>query len=608
MASNRPTYANLADMPLALQDFLLSDDYANAEAQLQKLYQLKQEQVSKVGDDMMDAIFGDLTLQEAVEDIKTSLVPAILPEDKWKLFLSDLIKLEAWPLRDVFGEELTRLMSDQGMSTAGWPVFRVLVRPLTYSGAATEVAAQAGFTFMGPQLRERMRELIMSKLKGVRIDSQVKEVLMRPSDFGGLGLDEPTAAKAVAVMGALISKVPIMSEEEYADHLAEEARKRNEAEEQASAPSAPASPEDAEIQQIKAKMADIPKAPPTLLDSAIEKIWESLPDKPTDEYLVKRLRNVISSRLRDVRSQLELTQLLQRDTKVGGIGIERGAADRMAAKIEEGYQSYRGPIMEEEKKRIEQQMGEQKLKVEDRRKREAEEHAKWYQEKIGAKKQEEERQKQFAETFRKQMVTSAPAGPPVPAVPGPMDAKEQKRETERFGQMVPATSAGAAPIAPASPAGPAMAPGAQARPEVKVSLPTAQIQAQAAAAPMGMSAPKPRMDDIRGGPKLVGLVQELREMSLPEFRRLARDPEQAAAKIMQKLDTLGGEAFEKRLAGIQAWQQSPLQQTYLGLVADSFKVMKPVVLLAEEKRKAGVDAPSPEEMSAIISLNGKLHF
>jgi hypothetical protein len=44
------------------------------------------------------------------------------------------------------------------------------------------------------------------------------------------------------------------------------------------------------------------------------------------------------------------------------------------------------------------------------------------------------------------------------------------------------------------------------------------------------------------------------------------------------------------------------------LLQASFAAGKPVSALAEEKRKAGEDVPSPEELAAIISLNSKLHF
>ena len=56
--------------------------------------------------------------------------------------------------------------------------------------------------------------------------------------------------------------------------------------------------------------------------------------------------------------------------------------------------------------------------------------------------------------------------------------------------------------------------------------------------------------------KLTGPVEELRAITLVDFRRLSRDPSEAAMKIKDKIDLLTGESFEKRSAGIAAWTAS----------------------------------------------------
>jgi len=206
----------------------------------------------------------------------------------------------------------------------------------------------------------------------------------------------------------------------------------------------------------------------------------------------------------------------------------------------------------------------------------------------------------------------------------PMDVKEQQKETQRFGEMVPAVAAGATPVAPIKPSVPPLArtgagsqsvpvagsqpvptAGRLARPEIKVSMETVKLQAT-------QSGMKPRMDDVMaggaGGPRLVGPMQELRSLTLSEFRRMAKDPEAAAQKILQKIEILSQESFEKRTEGVRAFQASPLQETYVRLVSESFKLGKSVVEVAEQKRATGEDALLPEEVSAVISLNSKLHY
>lgn len=568
-----------------------------------------------VGDRVMDAIFGDLELGQAVTEIKASLVPKKLDENKWGEFLAELLQREVWTIRDLFGDELTRVLSDNQVGTAGWPDSKVYLKPMTYSAAAGEISQRGGFTLLGAQTRERLRDLIMSRAKGVRVDSQVKEVLVRPVDFGGLGLDSESADKTIKAISDIIASVPVMSEDEYTDWLAEEARKKTEAEQRSKEAEIKTS-EDKEIAEIKAKMPP-PAKVLTVLDSAVEQAYASLTWKPTDEYLINRLRHIISSRMRDVRSSLEVEQLLQRDTKVGGVGLEKDKAHELAKQIEAAYTVSHEQVLNEEKQKIDMQMVEQKAKIEERKRREAEEHAKWYQEKILSRKQGEDQKKQLAEQMKQSFMANAEQ-PPAPEA-HPVDIKEAKKEKERFGEMIPAVAAGAAPIAtPLKPQPPVpsakppvptslpplsapQAPIQAARNEVKVSKDTIVKQPLAA----GL---KPRIEDVKYGPRLVSLVDELKNITLSEFRRLAKDPQAAADKIYQKIETLGGESFEKRTQGVTALQSSPLQRSYLSLVGESFGQGKSVQELADAKRAAGQDTLSPVEIAAVISLNSKLHY
>ncbi len=570
-------------MPAALSTFLLSDDRDKEMDQIQASYKLNDDQKKEISEKFTDAAFNDFNLSETLNRIKAALVPGVVPEGNWPTLVADLLKIQAWPLRELFGDELTTVLNENKINPSAWPQFRVILKPLTYSGAASEVASAAGFSLMGGQSRERLRDLIMSKIKGVRTDTQIREMLIRSSDFGGLGLNPIMADKAMEALGQIIKNTVILSEDEYASWLSEEARKKTES----LAPPAPKSEDELEIEKIKANMP-APAAPQTILDKAIEDVFVKIAYQPADDYLAKRLRYIISSRLRDVRTQFDLKQLLQRATKVGGLGLSKDQTDVMAAQVEEGYKIFHGDIVSEEKQKLNIQLEEQKTKIEERRKREVAEHAEWYKEKVQAKQEGEDRQKQIAERMKESFKAEHP-----------IDAKEKRVETKKFGEMVSAARISKTPSAFS--AGPA--PVSSARPEIKISKTTADMQAQVPVMA------KPRLDDVKYAPqKLSGPLQELKSMTLSEFRRLAKDPQVAAGKIIERIELLGQESFETRLLAIKAWQACPLQSAYMALVAESFKTGKQVALLAEDKRKAGADAPSPAELSAIISLNSKLHF
>ncbi len=580
----RPEYESSVDMPPSLRNFVSSDEYRNADAILQKTYGLTKEQTIIVGDNSVDALYNHTTLAQAVENIRMALVPGTISEVRWKDFVTDFLKLECWPIRELYGAELTDLLEKNQIRTVGWPEYAVSLKPVTYSGAATLLASRLGFGLVGQQIHDRFRDLIASRVKDIRTVAQVEELLQRSVEKGGLGFDSETTQRVLDAMDELIQSVEVLSEDEYSQWLAEGKKPKP-----VSAPIKAASripdEDELEIAAISARMPQPMNNPQSVLDQAIETTFASLSVKPSDDYSAKRLRYIISSRLRDVRNPIELFQLLMRDTKVGGMGYDQETAEVTMKQIESQYVAFHSAIMQDEKSKLDQQMREQLAKVDERKQREAEEHAKWYKEKIESRKQVEDEGKQIADRMKKAF-----------AVVHPMDAKEQATEEQRFGKMVPAVPP---PVSPFTP--PSVAPVA-ARPEVKISKATAVIQTAAAQA-------KPRLDDVKyGGPQLKGPIQELKDMTLVEFRRLSKDPEIAVQKIMQRLEVLRQEAFERRIEGIRAWQSCPLQKAYVELMSEAFQKAKPVAQLAEEKQAAGQEYPTPSEIAAIISLNSKLHF
>lgn len=596
MPATRTTYRMFADLPVGVRAFLLSSDFDSNLAIVAQHASLNDDQIDKLSKMLIATAFNDLSLLEAVEKLKFDLVPVSMHEEGWSGFLAGILQVAVWPLRELYGDELTSVLDRYKISTTGWPETHILLKPLSYSGVVSEISNRVGMTLMSQQQRDRLRELLVSKIKGIRTDEQILEVLQRQVDLGGLGIESDLAKRIMMEMGRLVGTVQILSEDEYSDWLSASRKPKIVPEDVAAKP---LTEDESEIAAISAQMQKPMNSPQSVLDQAVETTFASLSTKPADEYSAKRLRYIISSRLRDVRNTIELTQLLMRDTKVGGMGYDQATADATVKQIEAQYAAFHSSIMQDEKAKLEQQMQEQSVKVTERKKREAEEHAKWYQEKIASRKQIEDENKQVADRMKQAF-----------AAVHPMDVKERATEEQRFGKMVPAVASGAAvPVgaaqvipSPVSPFTQAKVAPAVASQEVKVSKATADLQTVAAQS-------KPRLDDVKyGGPRLTGPIQELKEMSIIEFRRLSKDPEAAIQKIMQRIDILNQESLERRIEGIRAWQSCPLQQAYIHLMSEAFQKAKPVAQLADEKRAAGEECPTPTEIAAIISLNSKLHF
>jgi hypothetical protein len=264
----------------------------------------------------------------------------------------------------------------------------------------------------------------------------------------------------------------------------------------------------------------------TTIDECVKNINLS---KPLEEHLATRLRNLISSRLRDVRNREQVLAVLMREEKVGGMGLDAAEAERIQNVIEATYKDKRMVVEEEAKQKIVVVQEEQKKKMEERKQRESQEHALWYRQKVLASKGDEALRQIIAEGARK-APTTAP------------------------------------------------------------------------------NAPRPSVDGITGGTKLSSLADELRQMDIEAYRRLSRNPEQAALRVLDKLESLKREGFERWTEGVEAWRSSVLQQQYLRLITESFASGKPVSELVEEKRKTDPNLPTAEELGSIIALNGKIQF
>ncbi len=609
---SRPTYESFVDMPEGIKVFFThqADNVYNPIIQDYKLPE--REFFAAVERPILQSTFGFVPVADAIKQIDANVANWIPDQAQRLTMCQELLKGIFWPLRELFGDELVTYLRGNDIDASGWPPAKVLFKPVSYSGAASEIINRLGLYSMGQQTRTALRQMVSDFVDQKLVASQIKEAMLRTPDFGGLGFDEKTAEKAMATLQDFKDNgLEILSEEAYGEYLNEQTAKLAKSLRE---PTANENEDEQEIATIRAAQSVPPKVL-TELDRAVEAAYQAVPDKPENEYLQSRLRNVISSRLRDVRNANELVSLLQRDSKVGGMGLDRDRSMAWSAIIEAAYKDHRASIETEEKGKLELQLAEQKRKIEDRRRQEAEAHAKWYQEKIQTRQAQEQERLNLAEALKKGFQTQVPA----------VEQKAAAAEKRVLGELVPAPAATVqtlkANIEPPKREIPLNLPltreisGARLSPplskgaegdlsQVKVSPVTAQMAAQAVGGPRPVDGVQP----VAGAPKLQSLSGELGSFSLAQFRRLGKTPQESTAKILQRFETLKEESFENRMNGIRSWQQSPVMKAYLELVAKSFKTGKPIAQIAELERSGGKDTLTPEEIEALVQMNNQLHF
>lgn len=123
-----------------------------------------------------------------------------------------------------------------------------------------------------------------------------------------------------------------------------------------------------------------------------------------------------------------------------------------------------------------------------------------------------------------------------------------------------------------------------------------------------MKSGKVKMDDVKHVPKLLGPIDELREMDLLNFRRLSDDFTGRVKKISEKIEFLEEENYAQRLAGIKAWRQSKLNKMYLDIGRESIGASKGINVIIKARQEKGEDCLNEEEFLTIMELNKKLRY
>ena len=119
---------------------------------------------------------------------------------------------------------------------------------------------------------------------------------------------------------------------------------------------------------------------------------------------------------------------------------------------------------------------------------------------------------------------------------------------------------------------------------------------------------RPKVEDIKFKPKLTGPLEEIGNMSVTDFRRLAPSPDTAIQKILDKVSLLEEESFSQKTAAVAAWKDSPVNKLYLELFSASLEAKLPISQVIAARQQANQTYLTEEEIHAIIELNSKLRY
>ncbi|MBI5733473.1 MAG: hypothetical protein HY973_00825 [Candidatus Kerfeldbacteria bacterium] len=119
---------------------------------------------------------------------------------------------------------------------------------------------------------------------------------------------------------------------------------------------------------------------------------------------------------------------------------------------------------------------------------------------------------------------------------------------------------------------------------------------------------RPRVEDVKAPPRTLGPLEELKSLSLVDFRRLSPSASEALDKIKAKIELIGEASVAKRLEAVRAWQNSVVYQLYLKLGRASIEQGKTIAALIKEFAARGEATLTEQEFEAVVDFNVKLRF
>ncbi|MBU1039040.1 hypothetical protein KKC17_02285 [Patescibacteria group bacterium] len=298
-----------------------------------------------------------------------------------------------------------------------------------------------------------------------------------------------------------------------------------------------------------------------------------------DEVNARRFELLFVSRLKEVRNQVEVKESLMKLVTVGGLGLSEPVADKVAGIIEKAKKDFESPIVDR-----------QSLKINNK------------PAKISTGKQEID--KLIAAELPVVLPAKPVALPVVKKVESPQASivrpeitvkpkiefvKKEDVKLDRQKVLQELARSAAVSVGSASP----------------VSNKNSSIKSDQ---PVILTKPKPQLTDVKAPSRLLGPLEELKTLTLVDFRRLSVKPTEALRKIQTKIELIGETSIAKKIEAIRSWQASEVYRNYLDLGRLSIEHGKSISQIISEQSLVGQIYLTEEEFQAVVDFNEKLRF
>lgn len=119
---------------------------------------------------------------------------------------------------------------------------------------------------------------------------------------------------------------------------------------------------------------------------------------------------------------------------------------------------------------------------------------------------------------------------------------------------------------------------------------------------------KKSVSDVKTKAKLVGPIDELKNITVREWRTFGSDIKTRVDKIRDKIDIIAEDSVSERVKAIKAWKSSPLYRLYLNIGAMSMEQGNTLDQVLSGMVGQKKETLTKEEFDAIADLNRTLAF
>ncbi|MBI5072130.1 hypothetical protein HZB93_04590 [Candidatus Falkowbacteria bacterium] len=492
---------------------------------------------------------------------------------------------------------------------------RVMPQTAASTSKLTDEVLKKSGIVLSEDLKERFAEIVEAYSKDVRDRFETKSTLTRGTSQGGMGLTPEQADLVIK----LIRDVK-------AEKLPKAASLRKplpragvipEAEPKAAPAPEPKTPElppgvrefvfsRADEAEILAAKQKLPKTMAGIKPAEAEKIVKEIIDE-SKIILVgearKKLEGILLTHLKDIRDGFETRETLSGEVGPKGINLTPDQLEKILGIARDKFQKLEERTKKTELQKIKIAMDEEKAKSGEIEEKtfggvKAKMDARW----------QEITKKEASPMAVPEELMAPPVGVRLGAAgitPKVFAAPRAPSTQEITSSETAGRESGVSSALPARTKTPFDLPEEEKPKPLQILKPSAPTRVRR---PMPQQDNRPRLDDVKYVPKLVGPVEELREMTVIDWRRLGANPAAAAAKVKEKIDLLEREDFAKKIAGTKAWQESEVNKLYLEIGRESMEKGLSVDKIIAEREKTGQITISAEEYRAIMNLNRALRY